>query len=50
MTSQDIASTITDAEAQQQILQNAAMAYAAATQLDPFHWSTFSNMGSVLGK
>ena len=48
MTSQDIASTQTDEEAQQQYLQNAARAYAAATQLDPFHWSSFANMGSVL--
>ena len=50
MTSQDIASKMADKEAQQQYLQNAARAYAAATQLDPYHWSSFANMGSVLGK
>ncbi|KAL7533779.1 hypothetical protein ACHAXR_006868 [Thalassiosira sp. AJA248-18] len=49
MTNQDLASAETnDEQQQQQRLQNAARSYAAATKLDPNHWSSFANMGVVL--
>ncbi len=56
MTYQDMASTAIlsddgssiDVEKQMEYLQNSARAYAKATKLDPYHWSSFANMGVVL--
>mmetsp|Transcript_12889 Transcript_12889/g.23155 ORF Transcript_12889/g.23155 Transcript_12889/m.23155 type:complete len:614 (-) Transcript_12889:272-2113(-) len=54
MTYQDLASATTNEEngeerqQQQQKLEHAARAYAAATKIDPNHWSSFANMGVVL--
>ncbi|KAL9191055.1 hypothetical protein ACHAXT_000761 [Thalassiosira profunda] len=49
MTHQDVASTETEKGKQQEQLQRAAKSYAAATKIDPNHWSSFANMGVVLG-
>jgi len=49
MTYQDLASATVDKEQQQHQLQNAARSYAAATRIDPNHWSSFANMAVVLG-
>lgn len=48
MTHQDLASTTQEEEEQQQQLQSAARSYAAATKIDPNHWSSFANMGVIL--
>ncbi|KAL7549878.1 hypothetical protein ACHAWF_013135 [Thalassiosira exigua] len=48
MTHQDLATTVIDKAGQQQHLENSARSYAAATKIDPRHWSSFANMGVVL--
>lgn len=48
MTQQNLASAENDKVQQQQLLQNSAKSYAAATKIDPFHWSSFANMGIIL--
>ncbi|KAL3791603.1 hypothetical protein HJC23_012193 [Cyclotella cryptica] len=57
MTYQDLASAVTSSvdraenrhrEKQEEYLQHAVKVYAAATKLDPNHWSSFANMGVVL--
>lgn len=47
MTYQDLASA-GGKETQEEYLQQAVKAYAAATKLDPLHWSSYANMGVVL--
>ena len=49
MTYQDIATSDVGTDTQQiEYLQQAVKAYAAATKLDPNHWSSYANMGVVL--
>ena len=48
MTYQDRAAATNPKEQQEEYLQHAVKAYAAATKLDPNHWSSFANMGVVL--
>ena len=47
MTYQDLASS-GGKETQEEYLQQSVKAYAAATKLDPNHWSSYANMGVVL--
>jgi hypothetical protein len=48
MTYQDLASTETDGEEQKQLLEHAGRSYAAASNIDPNHWSSYANLGVVL--
>jgi tetratricopeptide (TPR) repeat protein len=48
MTYQDIASATSTPTEREEYLQQSVKAYAAATKLDPNHWSSFANMGVVL--
>jgi len=48
MTYQDLSTSSEQANQQEEYLQQAARCYAAATKLDPHHWSSYANMGTVL--
>lgn len=49
MTYHDLAPSRATDDEREQYLQSSARAYATATGLDPAHWSSFANMGAVLG-
>lgn len=49
MTYQDLAAASSTKQTQEEYLQHAVKAYAAATKLDPMHWSSYANMGVILG-